>query len=131
MLLYSLPFIAAGLPMLAWALNAFFGKMGIEITRDGLTYTRSVLFISRRRTVPLVDVGECMLEEGRETPVRLRYDWGYGYRSRRASAAPGRLTLDIGAQTLRFGENLSAREREWLRDAINDELRKARALTGT
>jgi hypothetical protein len=42
-------------------------------------------------------------------------------------ASSRRLSLDIGARTLRFGETLSPREREWVRESINDALARARA----
>jgi hypothetical protein len=82
------------------------------------------------------DVGECRLEEGRESGARFRDGWsrgyGYGRRSRHhdrgAIESSRRLSLDIGARTLRFGENLSEREREWVRGSINEALAAARGV---
>ncbi len=59
-----------------------------------------LIFSSRRRSVPLEEVGECRLE--------------------------GALYLEAGVRTLRIGEGLSTREREWLRDSINAALKEAR-----
>ena len=137
--LMSIPFLVMGLSMVWWVLSSIFGKLGIDISAEGVTTTRRFLFFSRRRTVPLEDVGECRFEEGRDRGMRSRGGWGSGwgsgwdgmYRSRHRSRERGRstarLALDVGTTTLRFGENLSAREREWLRDSINGELRKAKA----
>ena len=47
-------------------------------------------------------------------------------RDRHGSRSTSRLCLDLGVRTLRFGETLSDREREWLRDAINEQVRIAR-----
>lgn len=132
-ILMALPVLAIGISMLAWTLSRVFGKLGVAIDREGLTYTRRLFFFSSRRTVPLEDVGECTLEVGREPRARSRHGYAYARRARYrfgdsdAAASFQRLRLDIGARTLRFGEHLSTREREWLRDAINAELRTARA----
>ncbi len=104
-LFFAIPFLAVGLGILRRALFSFFGKLELEIGAAGLSYSRRFIFAQRRRTVPLVDVGECRMENG--------------------------LSLDIGARTLRLGQNLSLREQEWLRDAINDSLRSARGLSRT
>jgi serine/threonine protein kinase len=145
-LLMSIPFLAMGLSSVTWYLSAMFGKLGFEIGTAGLTYTRRLFFFARRRSIPLEDVGDVRIEEGREMRFRSRGGWGSGlsgrwadgwieegsryrsrYRSRDRGQGTPRLSLDVGVTTLRFGENLSAREREWLRDALNAELRKARA----
>jgi hypothetical protein len=150
--LMALPLIAMGVSMLFWTFNRVFGRLRIEIGRDGLTYTRRLFFFSVRRSVPLSDVGECRLEEARsgadvpggfrgaDVPggfrgARSRHDWsrGYGFgprarfHDRDVMASSRRLSLDIGARTLRFGETLSPREREWVRESINDALARARA----
>ncbi len=142
--LMALPMIAMGLSMLFWTFNRMFGRLRIEIGLEGLTYTRRLFFFSLRRRVPLSDVGECRLEEarfggaderGRFRGARSRHDWGRGYgfgprmrfHDRDMMAASRGLSLDVGAGTLRFGETLSAREGEWVRDSINDALGKARA----
>jgi len=128
-----LPLVLVGVAMVAWPLAAALSRLGITIGPDGLTWSRRVLFWTRHGTVPLEDVGECRIEGPREEYSRRREGWDdeYGYRyrsrSRRSVRVPTRLELDVGARTLRFGENLSTREREWLRDAINEELRIARS----
>ena len=101
-LFFAIPFLAVGVGILRRALFTFFGKLELEIGAGGLSYSRRFLLAQRRRTVPLEDVGECRMQNG--------------------------LFLDIGARTLRLGQNLSLREQEWLRDAINDCLRRARGL---
>jgi|GEM_PF-4125596 len=133
--LMALPLIAMGVSMLFWTFNRVFGKLRVEISRDGLTYTRRFFFFSLRRSIPLSDVGECRLEVARYGGARSRHDWsrGYGFgprarfHERDMMASSRRLSLDIGARTLRFGETLSPREREWVRESINDALVKARA----
>jgi uncharacterized membrane protein len=132
--LMALPLIAMGVSMLFWTFNRAFGRLRIEISNEGLTYTRRLFFFSVRRSLPLWDVGECRLEEGRPGGARFRHDWsrGYGFgprtrfHDRDMMAGTRRLSLDIGARTLHFGETLSPREREWLRDSINDALAAAR-----
>ncbi len=132
--LMSLPLLAMGFGMLFWTFNKVFGRLRIEISGEAVTYMRRLFFFSRRRSVPLSDVGECRLEEGRESGVRDRYDWGRGYgfgprmrfHDRDMMGSSRRLSLDIGARTLHFGESLSPREREWVRESINDALGKAR-----
>jgi serine/threonine protein kinase len=101
-LFFAIPFLAVGVGILRRALFTFFGKLELEIGAGGLSYARRFLLAQRRRTVPLEDVGECRMQNG--------------------------LFLDIGARTLRLGQDLSLREQEWLRDAINDCLRRARGL---
>lgn len=143
--LISLPFIIMGLSSISWIVSSLFGKLGIEVGPGEFSWTRRLFFFSRRRSVPLSDVGECRLEEGRGSRYRSRGTWGdswgnmdryrrdrgWGdlprYRSHGRSRSGARLSLDVGVSTLRFGENLSEREREWLRDALNEEIRKARA----
>ncbi len=141
--LMSLPFIIMGLSSISWIVSSIFGKLGIEVGQAGLSWTRRLFFFSRRRSVPLEDVGTCRIEEGRMSRSRSRGMWGDAWgdmgryrrdrgwgdlpRSRDRSRSGSRLTLDVGITTLRFGENLSEREREWLRDALNEEIRKARA----
>jgi serine/threonine protein kinase len=135
-ILPALPFVVAGLGMVTWVLSAALSRLGIEIDRNGLTYAERRFFATHRTTVPLVDVGECTIEEGnagRENRGRassyidMRYAMRAAMRSRYSSRRPTRLiSLDVGARTLRFGDALSDREKEWLRDAINEELRKAR-----
>jgi serine/threonine protein kinase len=133
--LMAVPLLIMGLSMASWVLSTIFGRLQIDINAEGVTSTRRVLFLSRSRSVPLEDVGECRIEEGRNPRMRSRAGWGSGWdgmyrsRSRDRGRDQGRstawLSLDTGAKTLRFGENLSARE--WLRDSINQEIRGAKA----
>ena len=104
LLFFAIPFLAVGVGLLRRTLTALFGKLELEIGAEGVAWTRRFLFASRRRAVPLQDVGECRMDNG--------------------------LYLDVGARTLRLGQGLSYRELEWLRESINGSLRKARSLTG-
>ena len=132
--LMSLPLVAMGFSMLFWTFNRVFGRLRLEIGSEGVTYTRHLFFFSVRRSVPLSDVGECRLEEGRLGGARFRHDWGRGYgfgprarfHDRDMMESSRRLSLDVGARTLRFGESLSSREREWVRESINEALGQAR-----
>lgn len=130
----ALPFIVMGLSSLTWSLSRVLATLGIRISSEGFTWTRKVLFFSRKRTVPLEDVGTCRIE-GSPSRTRYRYragwgEWEMGRRSRRLNRSGSRLSLDVGIDTLKFGESLSQRELEWLRDAMNEELAKARAGAG-
>jgi hypothetical protein len=132
--LMALPLVAIGFSMLLWSFNRIFGRLEIRIGPDGVTYTRRLFFFSLRRNVPLPDVGECGLEKGRESGARFRDEWSRGYgwgrhsrhHDRGTIESSRRLSLDVGARTLRFGENLSEREREWVRGSINEALAAAR-----
>jgi hypothetical protein len=99
-LLFALPFLGVGVGIVRRVLAGMFGTVHLEIDAEGVTHSRRLLLSSRRQTVPLSDVGECREE--------------------------GALYLDIGARTLRLGESLSRREREWLQDSINNALRDVR-----
>jgi serine/threonine protein kinase len=101
-LYFAIPFLAVGVGILRRVLFTLFGKLELEIGPAGLSYSRRFILASRRRTVPLEDVGECRMERG--------------------------LFLDIGARTLRLGQGLAFREQEWLRDSINGCLKRARGL---
>jgi hypothetical protein len=99
-LLFALPFLAVGVGVLRRALASLIGTLDLRISPDGLSWCRRLLFNSRRRTVPVGEAGDCRME--------------------------GALYLDAGAHTLRFGESLGNREREWLRDSINRALARTR-----
>ena len=99
-LLVAIPFLAVGVVVLRRALASMFGRFELRIAEDGVSWENRFLFSSRRRRVPLAEAGECRMEDG--------------------------LSLDVGARTLRLGDGLSNREREWLRDSINGRLRKLR-----
>ena len=103
-LFFAIPFLAVGAGLLRRTLVALFGKLELEIDERGVSWSHRFLFASRRRSVPLRDVGECRMDNG--------------------------LYLDVGARTLRLGQGLSNRELEWLRESINGSLRKIRSLTG-
>ena len=131
--LMALPLLAIGFSMFFWTFNRIFGKLRIEIGPEGVTYTRRLFFFFLRRTVPLPDVGECRLEEGRESGTWFRDEWSRGYghdrharhHNRGSIESSRRLSLDVGVRTLHFGENLSEREREWVRGSINEALAAA------
>jgi serine/threonine protein kinase len=102
-LFFAIPFLAVGVGVLRRALTSMFGRLELRIDEGGVSYSNRFLFASRRRTVPLDEAGECRLEGG--------------------------LFLDVGARTLRLGDGLSNREREWLRSSINDRLRRLRGVS--
>jgi eukaryotic-like serine/threonine-protein kinase len=104
-LLVSIPFLAIGVTLLLRTLTGLFGKLELQVAAGGVSWSRRFLFASRRRTVPLRDVGESRRDDG--------------------------LLLDVGARTLRLGQGLSHRELEWLQESIDRSLRNARSLTGT
>jgi len=99
-LLFAIPFLAVGVGVLRRALTSIFGRLELRIDQGGISYATRFLFSSRRRSVPLEEAGECRMEDG--------------------------LFLDVGARTLRLGDGLSNREREWLRDSINGRLWRLR-----
>jgi eukaryotic-like serine/threonine-protein kinase len=99
-LLFAIPFMAVGVGVLRRALMSMFGRLELRIDDGSVSYGTRFLFVSRRRVVPLEEAGECREEGG--------------------------LFLDVGARTLRLGDGLSNREREWLRDSINNRLRRLR-----
>jgi hypothetical protein len=99
-LLFAIPFLAVGVGVLRRALTSIFGHLELRIDGGGVSYSNRFLFASRRRSVPLDEVGDCRLDGG--------------------------LFLDVGARTLRLGDGLSNREREWLRDSVNGLLWKLR-----
>jgi len=99
-LFFALPFLAVGVGVLRRALASLVGTLDLRIGPDGLSWSRRLLFSSRRRTVPVREVGDCRAE--------------------------GAVHMDAGAHTLRFGESLSIREKEWLRDSINAALLRTR-----
>ena len=117
--LFSLPFWAVGFLLVFRSIYRLFGRVGISIGEEGVTFTRRFLFIRRVETVPLSDVGQCVLEEG-----MTRFGRTYGYQRQLTSRSV--LALELGARTSRFGGELSAREQEWLRDRINAEVRRLR-----
>ena len=79
-LLFAIPFVAVGVGVLHRALTSLFGHLELLVEHGGVSYSRRFLFSSRRRVVPLEDVGECRLDGG--------------------------LLLDVGVRTLRLGDGL-------------------------
>ena len=112
--LSTIPFWAVGAAMLARVVRRVFGRTSLTVSPTRLTVTNRLLFITRRLTVPLSDVGPCRLEERTVSGGRV---------------TRGSLSIEVGARTVRFGAELSLREQEWLRDAINERLRLARITT--
>ncbi|HVP18885.1 MAG TPA: serine/threonine-protein kinase [Spirochaetia bacterium] len=117
--LISLPFWAIGFLMISRSLYSLFGRVGFVIEENGLTFTRRFLFLRRRESMPLSEVGQCFIEEGRASHRgRHRHD--------RRFETGSTLALELGARTVRFGGQLSPREQQWLRDRINAEVRRLR-----
>ena len=114
--LFSLPFWIIGLLIVSRSISGLFAKVGITIDRDTISYARKVLFFRRNVTVPLHDAGPCVLQQGRRSRHRSRYERRYEPRTF--------LSMDLGAHTVSFGEGLSVREQEWLRDRINAEVKR-------
>jgi hypothetical protein len=112
--LFSLPFWAVGLFMLYRTLYGLFGNVRLELSASrGLRFVRK--FIKESQTnAPLADVGECV--------VRSAY--------RLNNVPQYRLELKAGAKTLRFGEFLAAREKQWLAELINRKVGELAALGG-
>jgi serine/threonine protein kinase len=117
--LISLPFWAIGLLMISRSFYTLFGRVGLSIDEEGLTFTRRLLVFQRQERTPLSEVGQCFIEQ-----VRGRHRGRY----RRGGQFPPRsvLALELGARTVRFGEQLSLREQQWLRDRITSEVRRLR-----
>jgi hypothetical protein len=116
--LFSLPFWILGVLIVSRSLFSLFGKVGITIEADGVTFTRRFLFFRRATNAPLADVGQCIVQEARSYYRHSRYERDYRARSH--------LLMDLGARTVTFGESLSTREQEWMRERINAEVRRLR-----
>jgi serine/threonine protein kinase len=114
--LFSLPFWIIGALIVSRSLFGLFGRAGITVDADGVTFERRLLFFRRRTRVPLHDVGQVVLHQGSAHYRRSRYD--------RESGSRSCLLIDLGVRTMRFGESLSSREQEWVRDRINTEVRR-------
>ncbi len=137
--LVSLPFWFIGIFIISRIMYRMLGRVEIEITHDELVFTRRFLFLRWRQRVPIEEVGEAVLVEGRRRRRRDMSDMG-GMRSMRHMRSMsfedgdgrwerrdrGGLLLELGARTVSFGQNLSLREQEWLRDSINARIRQAR-----
>jgi eukaryotic-like serine/threonine-protein kinase len=114
--LFSLPFWIVGVLIVFRSLFSLFGKVGITIEADGVTFARRFLFFRRQTKAPLADVGQCLVQEGRSYYTHSHYEREYKARSH--------LLMDLGARTVRFGTSLSTREQEWMRERINAEVRR-------
>jgi serine/threonine protein kinase len=108
--LFSIPFWAVGLFMLKIALAPVFGSTELSLGRDGvLLFVESFLFIKRRRSWPIWDLGGCNVQK---SSVQMR---GSAYRE---------LVLEAGAQKLRFGRGLSDRELRAMERSISGAIRR-------
>jgi hypothetical protein len=109
--LFSLPFWAVGLFMLYKTLYSLFGSVHLELSPGGLRFVRK--FLKEKQTcAPLADVGDCA--------VRSSY---------RVNNVPQyALELEVGARTLKFGEALAPREKQWLAELINRKVEELSAL---
>jgi Protein kinase domain len=116
--LFSLPFWIIGALIVSRSVFGLFGRAGVTVDADGVAFERRFLFFHRQTRVPLQDVGQVVLHQGSAHYRRSRYEREYRSRSY--------LLMDLGARTVRFGESLSSREQEWLRDRINSEVRRLR-----
>ena len=110
--LFSLPFWAVGLFTLYKTLYGLFGSVHLELSAaKGLRFVRK--FLKEKETcAPLADVGECA--------VRSSY---------RVNNVPQyALELEVGTRTLKFGEALAPREKQWLAELINRKVEELSAL---
>jgi hypothetical protein len=110
--LFSLPFWAVGLFMLYKVLYGLFGRVTLEFSpARGFRYTRQ--FLGRKElAAPLSDVGQC----APTTAYRVNNVPQYV------------LALEVGTRTIKFGEFLAPREKEWLAELINRKVGELAAL---
>jgi hypothetical protein len=110
--LFSLPFWAVGLFLLHRVLDGMFGRVTLEISLTrGFRYMRQ--FLGRKEhEAPLSDVGRCVAA----TAYRLN------------NVPQHVLELEVGTRTLRFGESLAPREKEWLAALINRKVEELASL---
>ena len=111
--LFSLPFWAVGLFMLYKTLYSLFGRVSLELSAGGLRFERKFL-MERQTRAPLADVGECAVRSGYQLNNVPQYA----------------LELEAGRRTLKFGEALAPREKEWLAELINRKVQELAALSG-
>jgi hypothetical protein len=109
--LFSLPFWAVGLFMLYKTLYGLFGSVHLELSASGLRFVRRFLK-EREIRAPLADVGECALRSGYRVNGVPQYA----------------LELEVGTRTLKFGETLAPREKEWLAALINRKVGELAAV---
>jgi hypothetical protein len=100
--------------MIYKVLNGLLGRVTLEFSlARGFRYVRQ--FLGRRElAAPLSDVGQCAAA----TAYRLN------------NVPQHVLQLEVGAQTLKFGEFLAPREKEWLAELINRKVEELASLAG-
>jgi hypothetical protein len=110
--LFSLPFWAAGLFMLYKVLYGLFGRVSLEFSlARGFRYVRQ--FLGRKElAAPLSDVGQCVATASYTVNNVPQYV----------------LELEVGTQTIKFGEFLAPREKEWLAELINRKVGELASL---
>jgi hypothetical protein len=110
--LFSIPFWAVGLFMLYKTLYGLFGNVSLELSASrGLRFVRK--FLKEKETsAPLCEVGQCA--------VRSTY--------RINNVSQYALELEVGTRTLKFGEFLAAREKQWLAGLINRKVEELSTL---
>jgi hypothetical protein len=110
--LFSLPFWAVGLFMLYRLLYGLFGRVTLEFSlARGFRYVRQ--FLGRRElAAPLSDIGQCAAT----TAYRLN------------NVPQQVLELEVGTRTIKFGEFLAPREKEWLAELINRKVEELASL---
>jgi hypothetical protein len=109
-----IPFTAVGLFLLRKVLYGLFGRTTLEFSAgSGFRWVRE-FFGKKEITAPLSDVGECV----NQTAYLIN------------NQPQNVLELEVGARTLRFGEFLSERERQWLAGVINRKLGELAVLAG-
>lgn len=105
--LFSIPFWLVGFYLAYRVLFTLFGVERIAISAaEGVHYTRKLLFLHSEVRAPLDAVGRCTSETGQTQ------------NQNRTTACQ----FDAGVRRVRFGMALSDREKEWLRDTINEHL---------
>jgi len=112
--LFSLPFWGVGLFLLHKVLYGLFGSVSLELSAaGGLRFVRK--FINEKQTsVPLADLGECTISSAYRVNNVPQYA----------------LELEAGTRTLKFGESLAPREKEWLSALINRKVEELADLAG-
>jgi serine/threonine protein kinase len=110
--LFSLPFWAVGLFMLHKVLYGLFGRVSLEFSLSrGFRYVRQ--FLGRKElAAPLSDVGQCVATAAYTVNNVPQYV----------------LELEVGTRTVKFGEFLAPREKEWLADLINRKVEELASL---
>lgn len=109
-----IPFSAVGLFLLRKVLYGLFGRVTLEFSAGrGFRWLREFLG-KKELAAPLSDVGECV----NRTTYLLN------------NQPQNVLELEVGAKTIKFGEFLSDREKQWLAGLINRKLEELAVLAG-